>query len=147
MLACLTQWFSSTNHTAHTDRPELPSTILGVARGRCYTAAQSLSHIRKPPGFQWKPGKDGGPSGRFVVTWPTIGAYRLGVPQCSGRTHRSRLKSRGSTRVSQPGKTALRKSETSYRAGRSLKAITKEIGIGSERLSRLLREPRVGLRR
>ena len=32
-------------------------------------------------------------------------------------------------------------------ATRSLKAITKEIGIRSERLPRLLREPRVRLRR
>lgn len=41
---------------------------------------------------------------------------------------------------------ALQEAETAYLSGRSLKAIAKEVGIGHERLSRLLRERGVKLR-
>jgi len=41
---------------------------------------------------------------------------------------------------------ALQEAETAYLSGRSFKAIAKDIGIGHERLSRLLRERGVKLR-
>lgn len=63
------------------------------------------------------------------------------------RTRQPRLESRGFTQASRPGKTALREAETAYLAGRPLKVIAKEVGIGHERLSRLLRERGVKLRR
>lgn len=78
---------------------------------------------------------------------PPLAHIASGHRNIRGRTRRSRLKSRGSTRASRPGKTALRESGASYRAGRSLKVLAKVVGIGHERLSRLLREPGERLRR
>ncbi|RRD27303.1 hypothetical protein EII10_09695 [Actinomyces bowdenii] len=49
--------------------------------------------------------------------------------------------------VSRLGETALREAESAYLAGRSLKAIAKDIGIEHERLSQLLRKRRVTLKR
>lgn len=89
----------------------------------------------------------GGPSGRLVETCPTVGAYGLGSPHHSGRTRQPRLESRGFTQASRRGETALREAESAYLAGRSLKGIAKDVGIGHERLSRLLRERGLRLRR
>lgn len=41
--------------------------------------------------------------------------------------------------LSRPAEAALQEAETAYLSGRSLKAVAKEVGIGHERLSRLLR--------
>lgn len=77
-------WFSATNHTAHTDRPEQPPTILGgCTRALLHSSTKPLTH-KKTLGFQWKPRKDGGACGRLVETCPTVGAYSLGAPQYSG---------------------------------------------------------------
>lgn len=48
--------------------------------------------------------------------------------------------------LSRPDEAALQEAETAYLSGRSLKAVAKEVGIGHERLSRLLRERGLRLR-
>lgn len=78
---------------------------------------------------------------------PPLARMASGHRNIRGRTRQSRLESRGFTQASRPGETALREAETAYLAGRSLKVIAKKVGIGHERLSRLLRERGVRLRR
>lgn len=63
------------------------------------------------------------------------------------RTCPSRPRRHKVAQVPRPDEAALRDAEAAYLAGRSLKAIAKEVGIGHERLSRLLRERGVRLRR
>lgn len=48
--------------------------------------------------------------------------------------------------LSRPDEAALQEAETAYLSGRSLKAVAKEVGIGHERLSCLLRERGLRLR-
>lgn len=57
-----------------------------------------------------------------------------------------RPRRRSLLQLSRPDEAALQEAETAYLSGRSLKAIAKEVGIGHERLSRLLRERGVKLR-
>lgn len=57
-----------------------------------------------------------------------------------------RPRRRSLLQLSRPDEAALQEAETAYLSGRSLKAIAKEVGIGHERLSRLLRERGVRLR-
>lgn len=78
---------------------------------------------------------------------PPVARMASGHRAIRGRTRQRRLESRGFTQASRPGETALREAESAYLAGRSLKVIAKDVGIGHERLSRLLRERGVKLRR
>lgn len=63
------------------------------------------------------------------------------------RTCQPPFRRRNVTQVYRPSEAALREAESGYLAGRSLKAVAKDIGIGHERLSRLFRERGVRLRR
>lgn len=78
---------------------------------------------------------------------PSLGRMSASHQAIRKRTCPPRPRRRTVAQVPRPDEAALRDAEAAYLAGRSLKAIAKEVGIGHERLSRLLRERGVRLRR
>ena len=93
--------------------------------------------------------------GRFLLCGPRGGLSKLAPALAqmvaSHRAIRSRAfppnaPRRSLLQLSRPDVAALQEAETSSLSGRSLKAVAKEVGIGHERLSRLLRERGMKLR-
>lgn len=89
-------------------------------------------------------------SSELTLVLPTPAAcrsYGHSPREHAGNNHIRWPQRRRVNQVSRPHEVALRDAESAYLMGRPLKAVAKEVGIGHERLSRLLRERGVRIRR
>lgn len=85
-------------------------------------------------------------TGEFSKLAPPLTGVAVSHRAIRRRTSPPRPQRRRVNQVSRPHEAALRDAESAYLMGRPLKVIAKEVGIGHERLSRLLRERGVRLR-